>query len=323
MAIVFLGTPDFAVPCLRALVEAGFDITAVYTQPDRPAGRGRRPRAPPVKEAALAHGLTVGQPAGLRDPETVSELAALKPEAMVACAFGQILRQDVLDIAPRGVLNVHPALLPRHRGASPIPAAILAGDDATGVTVMLMDAGMDTGPVLGQRAVPISPFDTAGTLAEKLAPLAAALTVETLPRWLKGEIEPQPQHDSQATVAPLLKKEHGAIDWRQPAVHIWRQVRAYNPWPGAYTAFQGELLHIWEAWPLSGDTGSEPGTVVPLSPAQTEALPPEAKGAAFGVQTGKGVLAVITVQRAGRRALPAGDFLRGMRDFTGKRLVTG
>lgn len=321
MAIVFLGSPAFAVPSLRRLVSEGFAIAAVYTQPDRPAGRGRRPTPPAVKLAALELGLPVRQPESLREPQAVAELAALAPEAMVAVAYGQILRADVLAIPPRGVLNVHPSLLPRHRGASPIAAAILAGDRETGVTVMLMDEGMDSGPILAQRSIPIEPRDTAATLSEKLSLLAADLLAGTLPRWLAGELEPQPQDHSLATKAPLLRKEHGAIDWTLPAEEIWRRVRAYNPWPGAYTGLDGELLHIWEAWPLAGESGQPPGTVVPLSDDLLAQLPPDADRGAFGVQTGRGILAVLVAQRAGRRPLPASELARGLRGLFGRTLT--
>src|SRR3990172_11784307 len=272
MAIVFLGTPALAVPSLRRLAAEGFEIAPVYTQPDRPAGRGRRPAPPPLKTAALELGLQVRQPESLRDPAVLVELAALRPEAGVGVAYGQILRQDVLDIPARGVINVHPSLLPRHRGASPVPAAILAGDAETGVTIILMDMGMDSGPVLAQRRVTIQDSDTTATLMADLAGVAADLLAGALPRWLRGEILPQRQDDSQATKAPLLKKEHGAIDWSQPAVEIWRRGRAYNPWPGAYTTIDGALLHIWEARPLA-DGGAAPGTVVKLTPEQHARLP--------------------------------------------------
>jgi methionyl-tRNA formyltransferase len=321
MAIVFLGTPAFAVPSLRRLVDEGFEIAAVYTQPDRPAGRGRRPAQPPVKDAALAMGLPVRQPESLRDSTALAELASLHPEVTVGVAYGQILRQEVLEIPPKGVLNIHPSLLPRHRGASPIPAAILAGDRETGVTIILMDPGMDTGPILAQRSLHINDSDTTGALTEKLARVAADLLAETVPRWLRSEIDPQPQDHSLATKAPLLKKEHGAIDWAIPAVDIWRRVRAYNPWPGAYTTVEGRLLHIWEAWPLPGGR-AVPGTVVALSDEQRAGLPPGADEGAFAVQTGDGLLAVLSAQREGRRRLPAGEFLRGMRDFIGRRLGT-
>ncbi|MEE8345980.1 MAG: methionyl-tRNA formyltransferase [Dehalococcoidia bacterium] len=321
MAIVFLGTPAFAVPSLRRLVDEGFELAAVYTQPDRPAGRGRRPTPSPVKEAALKMGLLVRQPESLRDPSALAEFASLRAEAAVGVAYGQILRQEMLEIPPQGVLNVHPSLLPRHRGASPIPAAILAGDPETGVTIIAMDPGMDTGPILAQRSLPIEDSDTTGSLTEKLAGVAAGVLAETLPRWLGGEIEPKPQDHSLATKAPLLKKEHGAIDWALPAIDIWRRVRAYNPWPGAYTTVDGQLLRIWQAWPLPSG-GATPGMVVALNDEQRAGLPRGADEGAFGVQTGDGVLAVLTVQREGRRVLPAGEFLRGMREFIGRRLGT-
>ncbi|MFQ6019324.1 MAG: methionyl-tRNA formyltransferase [Dehalococcoidia bacterium] len=321
MTIVFMGSPQFAVPCLRALVRAGYDIAAVYTQADKPAGRGRRPTPSPISLAARELGLTVRQPLSLRGEEEVAALAALSPQAIVVCGYGRILHQHFLEVPPKGALNVHPSLLPRHRGASPIPAAILAGDDETGVTVMLTDPGMDTGPILAQRSLPITPFDTAATLTEKLSTMAAALLLDTLPRWLAGDIEPQAQDDSRATVTPLLRKGHGAIDWTAPAADIWRQVRAYDPWPGAFTALAGQLLHIWEAWPLTSSGGAEPATVVALTPEQLAALPPQLPRQAFGVQTGDGVLVALEVQLAGRRRLTAADFLRGRRDLLGQRLL--
>ncbi len=317
-----MGTPAFAVPSLRRLATAGFQVAAVYTQPDRPAGRRRHPQPPAVKLAAQELSLPVRQPLTLRDPDALAGLASLQPQVMVAVAYGQILRQEVLDIPPRGVLNVHPSLLPRHRGASPIAAAILSGDETTGVTIMLMDPGMDSGPVLAQAAIPIEPSDTSASLGDKLSHLAADLLSQTLPRWLAGDIQPRPQDHSRATKAPPLRKEHGAIDWTAPAQQIWRQVRAFNPWPGAYTALDGSLLHIWQAWPIDGDSGREPGTIVPLEHEQRRQLPPGSDREAFAVQTGRGLLAVLLVQRAGRRALPAGDFLRGVRDLFGRRLIT-
>jgi methionyl-tRNA formyltransferase len=321
MRIVFMGTPEFALPSLRRLVEDGYDIVGVYTRADQPAGRGRTMTPPPVKTAALELGLPVFQPPGLRQPEALEELAALRPDVIVVCAFGQILRQPVLDIPTRGVVNVHPSLLPRHRGATPIQAAILAGDEETGVTIMLMDAGMDTGPILGQRSLAVSPWDSGGSLGEKLSRLAADLLGETLPLWLAGEIEPQPQSEAQATYSSLIQKDDAAIDWTRPAVEIWRQVRAMNPWPGASTTLDGEALHIWEAWPLPGESSaSEPGTVLPLSLAQREKLPPEAQQEALAVQTGEGLLVVLRLQRAGRRALPAEEFVRGQRHLFGRRL---
>jgi methionyl-tRNA formyltransferase len=316
MSLVFIGTPAFAVPSLRRLAAAGHEISAVVTQPDRPKGRGRHPAPSPVKVAAVELGLPVIQPESLRDANSVDRLRRLSPELMVAVAYGQILRPNVLEIPERGVLNVHPSLLPLYRGASPIPAAILAGDAETGVTIMLMNEGMDTGPVLAQTRVPISPHDTAGSLAESLADLGAELLVKTARDWLDGTVTPQPQDASLATVTRPLKKEDGGIDWSLPAVEIWRRVRAYDPWPGAYTALGGELVHIWSAWPIETDSGAGPGVVVTVPPA----APVEAEAASFAVQTGSGLLAVLEAQRSGRKRLPSEELLRGMPGLIGKRL---
>ena len=320
MSIVFIGTPAFAVPSLRRLVSAGHAVSAVITQPDRPAGRGRRAQPSAVKVAAAELGLTVLQPPSLRDPQVLEQIAALRPEAMVAVAYGQILRREFLDIAPRGVLNVHPSLLPRYRGASPIPATILAGDEETGVTIMLMDAGMDSGPILSQAACPISPEDTTGSLTGALADLGAQLLVDTLPGWLSGEIEPRPQDDSLASVTRLLQKDDGIIDWARPAVEIWRQARAYSPWPGATTRLDGELLRIWRCRPLSSGTDSPPGTVLALPLDVTAAGDAGPLPAAFAIQTGEGLLAPLELQREGRRRLAAAEFLRGLPGLIGKRL---
>ena len=322
MRLVFMGSPEFSLPTLRGLVDGGYDIVGVYTRPDRPAGRRRTLTPPPVKIAAEQYGLPVFQPPGLRKPEAVEQLAALKPDVIVVCAYGVILRQPVLDVPPKGVLNVHPSLLPRHRGASPITAAILAGDEETGVTIMLMDPGMDTGPILEQRRAAVSPWDTSGSLGERLSQVSAELLLDVLPRWLAGEIEPLPQDDALATHAPLLQKEDGAIDWSRPAVEIWRQVRAFDPWPGAFTNLGGERLLIREAWPLSVPAAAEPGTVSPLSPQETEMLPPEIRQEALAVHTGEGLLVALRLQQAGRRSLSAAEFLRGQRDLFGRRLGT-
>jgi methionyl-tRNA formyltransferase len=321
MRVVFMGTPEFALPSLRGLVEGGYNIVGVYTRPDRLAGRGRVLTPSAVKTAALDYGLPVFQPPGLRQPEAVEELASLKPDVIVVCAFGVILRQPVLDIPGKGIVNVHPSLLPRHRGASPIAAAILAGDEQTGVTIMLMDPGMDTGPILSQRTISISPRDTAGSLGERLAEVGAELLLEVLPRWLADEIEPQPQDDSLATYTPLLQKEDGAIDWNLTAVDIWRRVRAFSPWPGAFTTLAGQTVLIWEAWPLSVGGAGEPGTVLPLTREQRQMLPSElGQEEALAVQTGEGLLAILRLQRAGRRSLTAAEFIRGQRDLFGRRL---
>jgi len=320
MGVVFIGTPPFAVPCLRRLVGDGYDVTGVITQPDRPAGRGRRTAPSAVKLAAGELGLHILQPATLRDAGVIAQISELAPEVIVAVAYGQILRREVLDIPPRGVLNIHPSLLPRWRGASPIPAAILAGDEETGVTIMLMDSGMDSGPILVQRPWPVEPGDTAGTLSDKLSRVGGDLLAETLPRWLAGEIEPQPQDESQATKSLLLRKEDGVIDWSLAAVDIWRRVRAYNPWPGAYTTLDKDLIHIWQAWPVATDTGQEPGTIVAPEPHEIPEIAGGGRPFTFAVQTGSGLLAIEETQRAGRRAMSAAEFLRGMPTILGRRL---
>jgi methionyl-tRNA formyltransferase len=316
LRIVFLGTSEFALPALERLVESEYEVVAVYTQPDRPAGRGRRERPSPVKEAALRLGLPVLQPARLSVAESVAELAALKPDVMVAAAYGQILRQPVLDLPRYGVLNIHPSLLPKYRGASPVAAAILAGDEETGVTIMRMVLPLDEGPILSQRTVAIDPRDTTGMLTERLAEEGADLLTATLPRYVDGSLQPQPQDASRASYVSTVRKEDALIDWGLPAVRIWRQVRAYNPWPVAFTRLDGVTLQIYEAWPLTGASSEPPGTVAPL-PSDVEA---EARRAGFAVQTGEGLLVVMRVQKEGRRALPASEFLRGERGFMGRRL---
>ncbi len=315
MAIVFIGTPAFAVPALQSVVAAGYEVSAVFTQPDRPAGRGRLSTAPAVRAAADELGLPVHQPAALKDSGVVEQLRALAPEVIVGVAYGQLIPPPVLAIPPRGVLNVHPSLLPRWRGASPVAAAIVAGDEETGVTIMLMDEGLDSGPVLSQALRPISPADTAGSLTGALAKEGAGLLVDVLPRWLAGELEPQPQDESRATVCRRLRKADGLIDWTQTATEVWRHVRAHNPWPGAHSSLAGEAMSFWRAWPLDAESGEPPGTVV----AAPGGLPAEAEGAAFAVQTGHGMVAMLEAQRPGKRSMGSADLLRGMPALIGQR----
>jgi methionyl-tRNA formyltransferase len=305
--IVFMGTPEFSVPSLAALVRDGYEVAAVVTQPDRPAGRGRRLELSPVKAFAVEHDLPILQPPTFKAPEAIATLAELQPEVIVVAAFGQILRPAVLDLPPYGCINVHASLLPRWRGAAPVQAAILAGDQVTGSTIMCMDPGMDTGPILAQAALAIQPTDTGGTLAERLAQQGAALLVETLPRWLAGEIMPQAQDNSLATLCRPLRKEQGAIDWTRPAGEISLAVRAFNPWPAAFTAWQGQQLKILQAAALPGQTGGEPGLVVQTA-------------GAIAVAAGDGSLLLEQVQLAGRAAMSAVEFARGQRSFVGSRL---
>lgn len=312
--VVFMGTPEFAVPALEQLVLDRYEVVAVYTQPDRPGGRGRALLAQsPVKLAAIKHGLTVLQPASLRDTAEAERLSGLKPNVVVVAAFGQILPRRILDIPPFGCLNVHPSLLPRHRGATPIPAAILAGDRETGVTIMLMDAGLDTGPILSQIVVAIDPQDTTESLTTRLAQASARLLGETLFPWLGRSLKQQPQDASKATYTKPITKEDGAIDWSMPATEISRWVRAFYPWPVCYTRWQGKMLRILEAAPVPGKACAAPGRVVALASGQQ---------AAVGVETGDGILGLLRVQLEGKRAMSAAEFLRGQRGFPGQTLAS-
>ena len=307
MRIVFMGTPEFAVPALEKLVSGGYEIAAVYTQPDRAAGRGRVLEEPPVKKAALRLGLQVLQPENLKSPETKIQLVDLKPDAIVVAAFGQILPPLVLSVPPFGCINIHPSLLPKYRGVAPVPAAILNGDEFTGVSIMLLDKGVDTGPVLSIVKVPILPEDTGGLLLEKLSHVGAQLLLDMLPKWFKKEIQPQQQNNSLASYTKMITKEAGEIDWKLPAVDIWRRVRAYQPWPGCYTHWQGKQLKILEAVPLVGFAADTPGVVVAVKQG----------GAGFGVRCGDGVLGVIKVQIEGKKAITAEEFVRGRQKIIG------
>lgn len=305
--IMFMGTPSFAVPCLQALV-GHYEIVAVVTQPDRPARRGRRLVASAVKNAALAYDLPLMQPESLRQEEVIAEIRELQPQVIVVAAYGQILRPQVLSIPPSGVINVHPSLLPKYRGASPIAGALLAGEEKTGVTIMLMDEGMDTGPIMAQISIKILPEDTTGSLVERLARTGADLLLETLPRWLEGQIKPQPQDSARATYTKPIAKKDGLIDWSLPAVEIWGRVRAFDPWPGAHTWWRGKLFKVLASRPLPEWAGKgKPGQVLDLS-------------AGVAVATGQGALLLQEVQLAGRRAIGIQDFVRGQRDFIGSLL---
>lgn len=307
--VVFFGTPRFGVPVLEALARH-HQVLGVITQPDRVAGRGRVQRfTPAVKQAAQKLGLTVLQPARLRrDAEVLEWLRQSGADLFVIAAFGQLLPPTVLVIPPYGCIGVHASLLPDLRGAAPIAAAILRGDQETGVSLMLTDAGMDTGPVIAQRRIGIAPEDTAESLGEKLAHLGADLLIETLPAWLAGEITPVPQDDSLATYAPLIKKSDGLIDWQLSAEEIDRRIRAFSPWPGAFTFYLGKHLRILRARPLPDAEYTEaPGTVVEGSQG-------------IGVVTAKGLLLLEMVQLEGKRGIAACEFARGQRQFVGSVL---
>lgn len=311
MRIVFMGSPEFAVTPLQLLVLDGHKILAVYTRPDKPAGRGRVPVAPPVKEAALSLELPVIQVSSLKSPGAVAQMAELRPEAIVVAAFGQILPRAVLDIPCYGCVNIHPSLLPKYRGASPVTGAILAGDEFVGVSIMRLDEGMDTGPIFLRAQTPILNQDTSGSLTSKLFQLGARMLLEVLAELPGGKLLPEPQNNAEASYTQEITKEEGRIEWKLPAIDIWRKVRAYQPWPEAYTFWKGKQLKIIEALPLTAETSPEPGKVVALQPEQKQS------GSAFGVSTGRGLLGLLKVQIEGKRAISAEDFVRGQRDFMG------
>jgi methionyl-tRNA formyltransferase len=303
---VFMGTPQFAVTILESLLQSSYQVLAVYTQPDKPAGRGRPVVFPPVKKLALERQIPVIQPETFKSSEVGEKLASFQPELIIVAAFGSILPPEVLSLPKFACLNVHPSLLPRHRGPSPVVNTILCGDELTGVTIMVMDAGLDTGPILAQKKVGISFMDTAGSLSSKLADVGAKLLLETLPKWLGGELKPQAQDESQATYSKLITSKDAEIDWHLSALELWRMVRAYNPWPSCYTWCQGKRLKIHKAIPLGDGGEGEIGEVIAL-----------AEQPGVGVVTKQGILGLCQVQLEGRREMSANDFVRGKRDFIG------
>jgi methionyl-tRNA formyltransferase len=302
MKLVFLGTPGFAVPTLEAIVRAGHEVAAVVTQPDRPRGRGQNAAPPPVKETAIALGLPVYQPERVRRTEAVEHLRDLGAEAMVVVGYGQIIPQIIIDLAPRGIFNVHASLLPKYRGAGPIQWAIVNGETRTGVTIMKIDAGLDTGDMLLKAEIDIGPDENAAELGRRLSVLGAELMVEALSRL--SALVPERQDSSQASFAPLLKKEDGRIEWTRPAQAIHNQVRGLQPWPGAQTMFRGAPLHIWKSRVASGS--GEPGAILATRP--------------LTVAAGGGALELVEVQMEGRKRMPSADFVNGQRPQENDRL---
>ena len=313
MRVIFMGTPEFAVPSLEKLVLDQYQIVAVYTQPDKTAGRGRSPTSSPVKKAAASRMLSVVQPVNFREAEVAAQLEGFHPDVIVVAAFGQILPQSVLDIPTYGCINIHPSLLPEFRGASPVAAAILAGSGFSGVSIMLLDKGLDTGPVLARAQVAISVQDTTGSLTAKLSLVAAQLLLEVLPSWLGGGLVPRPQDETEASYSGTFSKQDGEVDWHLSAIDIWRRVRAFHPWPGCYTRWQGRQLRIIEATPLPGGETNEAGRVVTLNRGGVE----------LGVDTGNGVLGILKVQLEGKRVMTAAEFLRGQEQLIGAILPSG
>ena len=306
MGVIFLGTPAFAVPTLEAMLASGEQVLEVVTQPDRPKGRGHELAQSPVKQSALAHGLPVYQPERIRRPESVEHLRALAPEVMVVVGYGQIIPQSIIDIPRLGIINVHASLLPKLRGAAPIQWSIARGDLITGVTTMRIDAGLDTGDMLLRASTPIGPEEDSPALGARLATMGAELLVQTLAGLRLGTIAPEKQNGAEATLAPILKKEDGLIDWSHRAEAIHCQVRGFVPWPGAYTMLRGQRLHIWRARIGNEDSAREPGSLL-ARPAR----------AVCGSGT---VLEILEAQLEGRKRVTGDALLNGLRLDENERL---
>lgn len=298
MKLIFLGTPEFAVPTLERIIGAGHDVLAVITQPDRPKGRKQELTPSPVKAAAMRHALPVCQPERIRRPESVAHLQTLKPDVMVVVGYGQIIPQSIIDIAPLGIINVHASLLPELRGAAPIQWSIARGYKTTGVTTMRIDAGLDTGDILLRWETPIGPDETAPELSARLAEAGAGLLVDTLARLCARSIDPQPQDNSKATYAPILKKEDGRIHWSDPAHQIHDLIRGFQPWPGAHTSFRGQSLHLWRSRLVPQRWNRTPGAILH-------------EHGVFAVGGDGAALELLEVQLEGRRKMSAEVFANG------------
>ena len=309
LRVVYMGTPDFAVPALQALLESRHEVVGVVTNPDRPSGRGKRLTPPPVKACALAAGVEVFQPPKLRgDDDAFAQIASWAPDVCVVAAYGQILPQRFLDIAPHGCLNIHASLLPKYRGASPINAAIIEGEDESGVTIMRMEAGLDTGPILLQQALPIGPMMTAQELHDRLSGLGGPMIVEALDRLASGDLPETPQDDAGSTYAGLMSKSDGRIDWSADATRVANLIRGVNPWPGAFAFFGDVRLKLHLARPIPADSGKgEPGEVL------------EASGDGLRIACGEGAIEVLQIQPPGSRAMAPRDFLNGFELRVGDR----
>lgn len=299
MRIVYMGTPDFAVPALEALIQSEHQVDGVVTQPDKPKGRGKAVQMSPVKKKALEYGIPVFQPVRVREEEAVNRLRDFAPDVIVVAAFGQILTKEILDLPRFGCLNIHASLLPRYRGAAPIQQAVIDGAEESGVTIMQMDEGIDTGGMYKKASVSLDKKETGETLHDKLAALGGPLILEVLRGLEDGTAVCTPQPEEGSSYVRMLKKDMGRIDWNKPAVQIERLIRGLNAWPSAYTGYEGKTLKIWDADAADEETGKEPGTVVRVE-----------RDAAF-VQTGKGLLKVTEVQLEGKKRMDMGAFLRG------------
>lgn len=306
MRIVFMGTPDFAVPTLEALIGAGHELAAVVTQPDKPKGRGKAVLMTPVKEKALECGIPVYQPKRVREPEFLDVLRKLNPDVIVVVAFGQILPREILTLPPFGCVNVHASLLPKYRGAAPIQWAVIDGETVSGVTTMQMNEGLDTGDILEQEEISLDPEETGGSLFEKLASLGGKMILSTLKGLEDGSIIPRAQGEMTTPYAKMLTKAMGEIDWSMDAASIERLVRGLNPWPSAYTYVDGKTLKIWKARVEAGEAGNEPGQV-------------RVTKDRLLVETGNGVLSILELQLEGKKRMEAAAFLRGFSIETGRK----
>ncbi len=309
MKVIFMGTPDFSVGTLEALVAAGHEVVLVVTQPDKPKGRGKEMQFTPVKECALKYNIPVFQPRRVREAECIEELRRYHADIMVVVAFGQILPKEILEMTAYGCVNVHASLLPKYRGAAPIQWSIIDGEGVTGVTTMQMDEGLDTGDMLLKTEIPIDAKETGGSLHDKLAEAGAKLCVETLQALQNKAVTPIPQGETTTAYAKMLNKQLGNIDWTQSAVAIERLIRGLTPWPSAYTNWNGKVMKIWDSEVVEGASGEKPGTIV------------QVEKDAFYVQTGEGFLKVRMLQIPGKKKMDAGAFLRGYQVKTGELLT--
>lgn len=310
MKIIYMGTPDFAVEALEALASSRHEVTAVFTQPDKPKGRGKAMQFTPVKEVALRENIPVYQPKKVRDPEVIQKIRELAPDVLVVVAFGQIIPQEILDIAPYGCINVHGSLLPKYRGAAPIQWAVIDGEKESGVTTMQMDAGLDTGDMLLKTVVPLDEKETGGSLFDKLSKAGADLLLKTLDALENGTVTPQKQGESPTAYAKMLTKDMGAIDWNRPAKELERLIRGLNPWPSAYTRYHGKTLKIWKARVKEGNTSCKPGEIT------------EVAKDTFCIQTGKHLLEVEELQLEGKKRMETKAFLSGVKLKAGEKLGT-
>lgn len=294
-----MGTSSFAVPCMKGLLNIGENLIGVFTQPDRPQGRGLKIKISPIKALALEHSIPIFQPEKINKEESLEIIKSLSPDLIVVAAFGQILSQRILNLTKKGAINVHASLLPKYRGAAPINWAIIQGEKETGITTMLMDNGLDTGDILMQRKIDILPEENAGSLHDRLVQLGAETMIETIGKWKKGELTPQKQDESRASYAPSLKKEDGLIDWGKPAEMIHNQVRGMNPWPGAYTYLEGKNLRVFQVKAIMKESHKDPGTVLKIS------------DEGILVSTGDNRLLLTEIQLENHKRMPADQFLRG------------